>query len=57
MASKRISLPIQIADFKYQSTDRGRFEETKLFKKYVDNVICTVRVDPNEHLKLTNSLH
>ena len=35
----------------------GRYEEMKLFKMYVDDIICTVRGDPDEYLKFTNSLH
>ena len=29
----------------------------KLFKRYVDDIICTVRGDPDEYLKFANSLH
>ena len=29
----------------------------KLFKRYVDDIICTVRGVPDEHLKFANSLH
>ena len=29
----------------------------KLFKRYVDNIICTVRGEPDEYLKFANSLH
>ena len=35
----------------------GRYEEMKLFKRYVDDIICTVRGDPDENLKFANSLH
>ena len=35
----------------------GQYEEMKLFKKYVDDIICTVRRDPDEYLKFANSLH
>ena len=35
----------------------GRHEEMKLFKRYVDDIICTVRGDPDEYLKFANSLH
>ena len=35
----------------------GRYEEVKLFKRYVDDVICTVRGDPDEFLKFANILH
>ena len=35
----------------------GRFEEMKLFKSYVDDIICTVRGDPDVYLKFANSLH
>ena len=35
----------------------GQVEEMKLFKKYVDDIICTVRGDEDEHLKIANSLH
>ena len=37
----------------------GRYEEMKLFKRYVDvdDIICTVRGDPSEYLKFANSLH
>ena len=31
--------------------------EMKLFKRYVDDFICTVRGDPDEYLKFANSLH
>ena len=34
----------------------GRFE-IKLFKRYVDDIIYTVRGDPDEHLKFANSVH
>ena len=34
----------------------GRYEEMKLFKRYVD-IICTVRGDPDEYSKFANSLH
>ena len=39
-----------------QSTER-RFEDMNLFKKYVDDFICTVCGDPDEYLKSANSLH
>ena len=29
----------------------------KLFKRYVDDIICTVRGDRDEYLKFANSLH
>ena len=32
-----------------QSTERGRFEE--LFVSYLDDIICTIRGDPDEHPK------
>ena len=35
----------------------GRYEEMKLFKRYVDDIIRTVRGDPDEFLKFANSLH
>ena len=35
----------------------GCNEELKLFKMYVDHIICTVRGDPDEFLKFANSLH
>ena len=35
----------------------GPNEEMKLFKRYVDDIICTVRGDPDEYLKFANSLH
>ena len=35
----------------------GRYEEMKLFKRYVDGFICTVRGDPDKYLKFANSLH
>ena len=35
----------------------GRHEEMKLFKIYMDGIICTVRGDPDEFLKFANSLH
>ena len=35
----------------------GRYEEMKLFKRYVDDIICTVLGDPDEFLKFANSLH
>ena len=35
----------------------GRYEEMKLFKRYVADIICTVRGDPDEFLKFANSLH
>ena len=31
--------------------------EMKLFKRYVDDFICTVRGDPDDFLKFANSLH
>ena len=35
----------------------GRYEEKKLFKRYVDDIIRMVRDDPDEFLKFTISLH
>ena len=35
----------------------GHYEEMKLFKRYVVDIICTVRVDPDKYLKFANSLH
>ena len=35
----------------------GRYEEMKLFKRYVDDIICTVRGDPEEYLKFAIFLH
>ena len=35
----------------------GRYEEMKLFKRYVDDIICTVRGDPDKYLKFATSLH
>ena len=35
----------------------GRYEEMKLFKRYVDVIICTARGDPDEYLNIANSLH
>ena len=35
----------------------GRYEEMNLFKRYVDNIICTVRGDQDEYFKFANSLH
>ena len=35
----------------------GHDKEMKLFKRYVDDIICTVRGDPDEYLKFANSLH
>ena len=35
----------------------GRYEEMKMFKRYVDDIICTVRDDPDEYLKFANFLH
>ena len=35
----------------------GPNEEMELFKRYVDDIICTVRGGPDEYLKLANSLH
>ena len=35
----------------------GHDKEMKLFNKYVDDIICTVRGDPDEYLKFANSLH
>ena len=32
-------------------------KEMKLFKRYVDDIICTVHGDPDEYLKFANSLH
>ena len=29
----------------------------KIFKRYVDDIICTVRGDSDEYLKIANSLH
>ena len=34
----------------------GRYEEMKLFKRYVEDIICNVRGDPDEILKFANSL-
>ena len=34
-----------------------RYEEIKLFKRYVVYIICTVRGDPDKYLKFENSLH
>ena len=34
----------------------GRFD-INLFKRYVDDIICTVRGDPDEHLKFANLSH
>ena len=34
----------------------GRYEEMNLFKRYVDDIICTVRGDQDEYLKFANSL-
>ena len=34
-----------------------RSEEMKLFKRYVDDIICAVRGDPDKYLKFANSLH
>ena len=31
--------------------------EMKLFRRYMDDIICTVRGDPDEYLKFANSLH
>ena len=31
--------------------------QMKLFKRYVDDIICTVLGNPDEYLKLANSLH
>ena len=36
---------------------RGQFEGGKLFKRYVDNIICKFRGDPDEYLKVANSSH
>ena len=33
----------------------GRYEETKLFERHVDDIICTVRGDPDKYLKIINS--
>ena len=35
----------------------GHDKEMKLFKKYVDDIICTIRDDPDEYLKFARSLH
>ena len=35
----------------------GQYEERKLFKRYVDDIICTVRGDPDEYFNFANSLH
>ena len=35
----------------------GHDKEMKLFKRYVDEIICTVRGDPDEYLKFAKSLH
>ena len=35
----------------------GHDKEMKLFEMYVDDIICTVRGDPDEYLKFANSLH
>ena len=34
-----------------------KYVEMKLSKRYVDDIICTVRGDPDEYLKFANSLH
>ena len=34
----------------------GRYEEMKVFKRYVDDIICRIRGDPDEYLKFGNSL-
>ena len=34
----------------------GHDKEMKLFKRYVDDIICTVRGDPDKYLKIANSL-
>ena len=34
----------------------GRYEEMKMFKRYVEDIICTVRGDPDDYLKFANSL-
>ena len=34
-----------------------RSAEMKLFKMYVDDIICTVRVDPDEYLKFADSFY
>ena len=35
----------------------GRYEEMTLFKRYMDDIICTVRGDPEKFLKFANSLN
>ena len=35
----------------------GRVEGMKLFKRYVDGFICTVRGDPDEYLIFAISIH
>ena len=35
----------------------GQVEWIKLIKKYVQNIICTVRADIDEYFKFANSLH
>ena len=35
----------------------GHDNEMKLLKKYADDIICTVRGDPDDYLKFANSLH
>ena len=39
------------------ATNRGRYEEMKLMKEYVDHITCTVHADPDEFLKFANSFH
>ena len=35
----------------------GRFEETKMFEMYVDDINCTVGGYTDEYLKFENSFH
>ena len=41
-------------------TEKGRKEDTlelKLFKRYVDDIVCTVKGSPLDYLEYANSLH
>ena len=32
-------------------------QELKLFKKYVDDIVCTVKTNPLDYIESANSLH
>ena len=48
---------VWISTYGSSQQTEGWFEEMELFKMYVDDFIWTVRGDPDEYLKFSNSLH